>query len=81
MFDSWIDKKFAKKANLATLKSEVDKLDVDKLNIFDVDLIKLIDVVKSDAVKKTEKLVIIVNTIDVIDTIKLVRKNSLRHGN
>ena len=38
--------------NLASLKTEVDKLDVDKLVSFPVDLSKLSDVVKNDVVKK-----------------------------
>ena len=40
------------KANLASLKTEADKLDVDKLAPVPVDLSKLRDVVKSDVVKK-----------------------------
>ena len=43
---------FALKANLADLKSEVDKLDIDKLAPVPVDLNKLSDVVKKDVVKK-----------------------------
>ena len=43
----------ALKTNLATLKTEVDKLDIDKLAPVPVDLGKLIDVVKNDAVKKS----------------------------
>ena len=42
----------ALKTNLANLKSEVDKLDIDKLVPVPVDLSKLSDVVKSDVVKK-----------------------------
>ena len=41
----------ALKANLASLKTEVDKLDIDKLVPVPVDLSKLSDVVKNDAVK------------------------------
>ena len=57
---------FALKSNLASLKSEVDKLDIDKLTLVPVDLSKLSDVVKIDVVKKTEynKLVARVNNID-----------------
>ena len=44
--------KFAKKLNLANSKSNVDKLDVDTLVPVPVDLIKLSDAVKSDAVEK-----------------------------
>ena len=43
---------FALKSNLASLKTEVDKLDIDKLAPVPVDLSKLSDVVKND-VKKT----------------------------
>ena len=38
--------------NLSSLKSKVDKLDVDKLIPVPVDLSKLSDVVKNDFVKK-----------------------------
>ena len=44
---------FALKTNLADLKTEVDKLDIDKLAPVPVDLSKLSDVVKNDVVKKT----------------------------
>ena len=44
---------FASKTNLASLKTEVDKLDIDKLAPFPNDLAKLSNVVKSDVVKKT----------------------------
>ena len=43
---------FALKANLANFKTEFDKLDIDKLVLVPVDLSKLSDVVKNDAVKK-----------------------------
>ena len=43
---------FALKRNLANLKTEVDKLDIDKLVPVPVDLGKLNDVVKNDFVKK-----------------------------
>ena len=43
---------FALKTNLASLKTEVDKLDIDKLAQVPVDLSKLSDVVKNDVVKK-----------------------------
>ena len=57
---------FALKTNLANLKTEVDKLDIDKLVPVPVDLSKLSDVVKNDVVKKTayDKLVAKVNSID-----------------
>ena len=43
---------FALKSNLASLKTEVDKLDIDKLVPVPVDLSKLRDVVKNNVVKK-----------------------------
>ena len=57
---------FALKSNLASLKTEVDKLDIDKLAPVPVDLSKLSDVVKNDAIKKNahDKLVAKVNSID-----------------
>ena len=50
---------FALKSNLASLKTEVDMLDIDKLVPVPVDLSKLSDVVKN-VVKKTvyDKLVV-----------------------
>ena len=55
----------ALKTNLANLKTEVDKLDTDKLKAVPVDLSKLSNVVKNEVVKKTvyEKLVTKVNNI------------------
>ena len=60
---------FALKTNLASLKTKVDKLDIDKLAPVPVDLSKLSDVVKNDVVKKTvyDKLVAKVNNIDTSD--------------
>ena len=57
---------FTLKTNLANLKTEVDKLDIDKLVPVPVDLSKLSDVVKNDVVKKDayNKLVTKVNNID-----------------
>ena len=57
---------FTLKTNLANLKTEVDKLDIDKLVPVPTDLIKLSNVVKNDVVKKTvyDKLVAKVNNID-----------------
>ena len=57
---------FALKTNLANLKTEVDKLDIDKLVPVPVDLSKLSDAVKIDVVKKPvyDKLVEKVNNID-----------------
>ena len=78
---------FALKTNLATLKTEVDKLDIDKLVPVPVDLSKLSDVVKNDVVKKDvyDKLVAKVDNIDTsgfvlknkYDTDKLELKNKI----
>ena len=43
---------FALKTNLASLKTEVDKLDIDKLAPVSVDLSKLSDVIKNYVIKK-----------------------------
>ena len=43
---------FALKTNLSNLKTEVDKLDIDKLVPIPADLSKLSNVVKNDVVKK-----------------------------
>ena len=45
---------FALKTDLANLKSEVDKLDIDKLKPVATDLSKLSNVVKNDVVKKAD---------------------------
>ena len=60
---------FALKTNLASLKTEVDKLDIDKLGPVPVDLSRLIDVVKNDVVKKTvhDEWVAKVDNIDTSD--------------
>ena len=61
--------RFALKTNLASLKTEVDKLDIGKLAPAPVDLSKLSDVVKNDVVKEAvyDKLVAKVNNIDTVD--------------
>ena len=58
---------FASKTNLASLKTEVDKLGIAKLTPVPDDLAKLSNVVKNDVVKKTEydKLL---DKVDNIDT-------------
>ena len=58
----------ALKTNLANLKTEVDKLDIDKLVPIPNDLSKLSNVVKNEVLKKTEynKLVTKVNNIDIV---------------
>ena len=58
---------FALKTYLANLKTEVDKLDVDKLVPVPTDLSKLSNVVKNDVVKKADYNKF-VTKIDNIDT-------------
>ena len=75
------------KTNLASLKTEVDKLDIDKLVPVPVDFSKLSDVVKNDVAKKTEydKLVAKVDSIDTsgfvlktkYDTVKSELENKI----
>ena len=57
---------FALKSNLANLKTEADKIDIDKLTPIPNDLAKLSNVVKNDVVKKTiyDKLIAKVDNID-----------------
>ena len=57
---------FALKSNLASLKTKVDKLDINKLVPVAVDISKLSDVVKNYVAKKVlyDKLVAQVNSID-----------------
>ena len=45
---------YATKTNLVSLKTEVDKIDTDKLKTVPADLAKLSNVVKKDVVKKTD---------------------------
>ena len=64
---AWIDiTDFLLKSNLASLESEVDKIDAGKLKSLPVDLSKLGNVVNNDVVKKNvyDKLVAKINNID-----------------
>ena len=64
---SYVDvSSFALKSDLASLKTEVDKIDVDKLKIVPVDVSKLSNVVNNNIVKKKmqDELVTKVNNID-----------------
>ena len=63
---------FTLKLNLASLKTEVDKIDTGKLKTAPVDLAELSNVDKNDVIKKTEydKLFAKVNGIDNINYIK-----------
>ena len=60
---------FALKTNLASIRTEVDKLNIGKLTTVTVDLSKLSIVVKNDVVKKAanDKLATKVNNIDTSD--------------
>ena len=67
---------FAVKTSLANLKTEVDKLDVNKLVPIFVDLSKLTNVVKNDVFKETvyDKLAEKVNNIDTVGDFVLKTK-------
>ena len=69
---------FSLKINLANLKTEVDKLDIDKLAPVPVDLSKLSDVVKYDVAKKTvyDKLVAKVDNIDTNEFVLKTQYNT-----
>ena len=69
---------FALKTNLANLKTEVDKLDINKLVPIPIDLSKLSDVVKNDVVKKTvyNKLVGKVDNINTSDFVIKTKYNT-----
>ena len=64
-FTGWYFK-FCTKTNLTNLKTEIDKLGIDKLEPVPVDLSKLSNLVKNEVVKKTvyDKIVAKVNNID-----------------
>ena len=68
---------FALKTNLSSLKTEVDKLDIDKLIPIPSDVSKLSNVVKND-VKKTvyNKLVAQVDNIDTSDFVLKTNYNT-----
>ena len=69
---------FAHETNLASLKTEVDKLNIDKLVPIPADLSKLSNVVKIDVVKKIvyDKLVAKVNNIDTSDFVLKTKYNT-----
>ena len=73
-----IDTSILLKTNLASLITEVDKLDIDKLAPVPVDLGKLSDVIKNDVVKKNvyDKLVAKVNNIDTSDFVLKTNYNA-----
>ena len=68
---------FALKPNSASLKTEVDKLDTDKLTPVPNDLAKLRSVVKNGVIKKTEynKLV---TKVDNVDTPNFVKRPNMK---
>ena len=65
---------FALKTNLGALKTEVDKIDTDKLKTVPLDLAKLSNVVKNDVVKKTDYNA---KVSDIETQITAVNKNAL----
>ena len=77
---------FPLKLNLTDLKTEVDKLDINKLAPVPVDLSKLSDAVKNDVVKKAvyNKLVAKVNNVDTTVfflELSMTQKNKTRKEN
>ena len=68
--------KFAKNANLSSIKSKIDKLDIDELETTPVDLCKLGDVAKSEFAKEAvyDKFIKKGNAIQTTDTSYLVNK-------
>ena len=64
---------FALRTNLANLKTEVDKLDIDKLVHIPVDLSKLSDIVKNDFIKKAQYNTP-ANKVNNIDTSRFILK-------
>ena len=69
---------FALKTNLASLETELDKLDIDKLALVPVDSSKWSDVVRNDLAKRTvyEKLVAKANNIDTGDFVLKTKYNA-----
>ena len=69
---------FALKTNLSSFKTEVNKLDIDKLKPLPDDVSKLSNVVTNEIVKKTEcnKLVSKVNNIDTSDFVLKTNYNT-----
>ena len=65
-YETKSDLTLSSKTDLASLKTKVDNLDVDKLVIVYADLSKLSNVVNNDVVNKTvyDKLVTKVNAVD-----------------
>ena len=68
---------YASKINLAALKTEVDKIDTDKLKTVSDDLAKLSNVVKIDVVKKTDYNTL-KSKVDSIDVSKYVGRTKYK---
>ena len=71
---------FAVKSNLASLKTEVDKLDIDKITPVPNDLAKLKKVAKNDIVKKTEYNKLVTKIDNLILQILLKNPNIKQMG-
>ena len=70
--------KSAKKVDLASLKTNIDKLDIGKLETAPVDLSKLSNVIKNDVVKKAEYNAKIKSIEDkILDITNLATKTTL----
>ena len=65
---------FASKTNLASLKTDVDKIDAENLKTAPDDLAKLINVVKNYAVKKKTEYNSLKTKVDNIDTTNIALK-------
>ena len=77
--DTW---SFPLKTNLASLKTEIDKLDINKLVPVTVDLNKLSDVDKNDFVKKAvdDELTAKINNIDANDFVLKTKYQTEKAG-
>ena len=69
--------KLAAKSDLASLKAEVEKIDIDNLKPFPIDLSKLSNIVNNNIVKKTlhNKLVANVNNTDTSGFVLNIKYN------
>ena len=73
--------KLAKKVDLASLKSEIDKLDIGKLETTPVHLSELNYGVKNEIVKKIVKVVRKVNAFQTTNISNLVKQKCIWHKN
>ena len=73
--------KFAKKVDLASLKSEIDKLDIGKLETTPVHLSKLNYGVQNEVVKKIVKVVRKVSAFQTTNISNLVKQKWIWHKN